>query len=244
MKIIDKPREFGEIECSQTHYILDNNEEDLSIFNGMVGFRVFDKEKYADDFINGYFRTQPLNWYAQEENKNKPFYDPEEGVCDNLFEIDLSKEFQVFNFLDGQKTLFDTKGAEIWANKNGFSLEDYFLYFQNSLSNHALCFTWCYFDEIKKFFEDGKVLAELRKFGPYMIAFSIKELFSKCNIENNHIICGGKVIYNDKLSNHFLVKKEKFQNEHEFRFLFNDNEPKPIFHQITPFKKTVKFKIK
>ena len=77
-----------------------------------------------------------------------------------------------------------------------------------------------------------------------MIAFSIKELFSKCNIENNHIICGGKVIYNDKLSNHFLVKKEKFQNEHEFRFLFNDNEPKPIFHQITPFKKTVKFKIK
>lgn len=231
--------EFGE---PIKNYAIDyTKEEDLKIFNGLIGFRAFDKEKYADDFIKGKFRTMPINWYSKIESLDDHRCDPEEGLCTYIKKIDLNKKYQIFKHLDGKEFVFFTQEAEKYLNQRGETLKDSFLEYKVPLSNHILCFSWCYYENLDEVFKDGKVLRELKRLGDYIIWFPIKELFVKCCQDKKYkLFCCSDIKYNDSLSNHFLVKKEIYKNQREFRFMFMESNDGPLYHNIGRFKEAGK----
>lgn len=214
------------------------SEEDMKIFDGVMGFKFYDKECYADDFIKGKFQTRPAWWYAREENKGNPFYDPEEGMCSYLQKIDITKEYQIFEHIDGKELIFFTGAAERDANKRGETLKGKLLQYEAPLSNHIFCFTWCNYNDLEFTFKDGKALSELRQFGKYVVWFSLKDFIKNCAEDTKYQLMGvAPIIYSDTLSNHFLIKKKEFENQHEFRIIFLDNQSNPLNHIIAPFQK-------
>ena len=213
------------------------SDEDMEILNGVIGFKFFKKEHYADDFIKGKFRTRPMNWYAQLENKGEPYYDPEEGMCSYLQKIDITKEYQVFKHIDGKEFIFFTGKAEQEANKRGETLKGHLLHYEASLSTHVFCFTWCYYNDIRSMFNDGKAISELKQFGNYVVWFSVKDFFKNCLEDTKcQLMGGGPVMYSDTLSHHYLIKKKEFENQHEFRVMFLEDLSEPLDHTIEPFK--------
>lgn len=237
MKEIIMSKNLGDFE-EPLHCFEINHEdnEDMKIFDGVIGFKFFKEERYADDFIKGKFRTMPMDWYAQLENKGKPYYDPEEGMCSYLQKIDITKEYQVFKHMDGKELIFFTGEAERDANKRGETLKGHLLQYKAPLSNHIFCFTWCYYNDLESTFKDGKAFSELKQFGKYVIWFSVKDFFKNCSKDTKcQFIGGGPVSYNDILSNHYLIKKKEFENQHEFRVMFLENQAEPLDHVIEPF---------
>lgn len=225
----EEPLHCFEIDC-------ENNEE-LEIFDNAIGFKFFKEERYANDFINGKFQTKPMDWYARLENKGKPYYDSKEGMCSYLQKIDTTKEYQTFKHIDGKELIFFTKKAEQEANKQGKTLNGCILQYEAPLSNHIFCFTWCYYDDIEATFGDGKAISELEQFGHYIVWFLIKDLFRSCSKDTKcQFLGGGSVVYSDTLSKHYLIKKEKFKNQHEFRLMFLESGSEPLNHEIEPFE--------
>lgn len=213
------------------------NDETMKQFDSIVGFKFFKKECYADDFTKGKFRTMPMDWYAKLENKDQPYYDPEEGMCSYLQKIDIKKEYQVFEHMDGKKLIFFTGKAERDANKQGETLRGRLLQYDAPLSNHIFCFTWCYYKDIDATFKDGKAISELKQFGNYVVWFSVKDLFKNCSKDTKcQFIGGGPVVYSNTLSNHYLIKREEFKNQHEFRLIFLESQSEPLDHEIEPFE--------
>lgn len=208
------------------------------MFNGLVGFKFFDREEYAREFLQGRFITRPADYYSREENSKNPSYDPEEGFVSYIAEIDTSQPHQIFHHLDGKNYVFMGELAKEALKKDNKDINDYLLCYKAPLSNHIFCFAWCYYNDVENIFSNEDVLKELKTFGNYVVRFSVKEFFKKCSDEQGYrLLGGGPVFYSDSLSNHFLIKKERYKNQHEFRFLYLDSDPEVRHHNITKLEK-------
>lgn len=117
-------------------------DKDSMVFSDLVGVRVFDKLKYAQDFIKGNYITHHLKWYSNKETAGPYRQDDCEGWMEILDDtVDWSQPiYRYTDIFDGKERVFLSSAAKADMESQGLHVPtDAILYMRYMIDCNALC---------------------------------------------------------------------------------------------------------
>lgn len=174
-----------------------------------VFYRVFDKMEYATDFVNGNIFIKSVQEFQNVATAGVRG-DENEGKFQDI--VDICTSDNVFYSKLGNRILIETN--EMIRNFN-LRLYDRLL-LNSTYCYRILCCSYVDLNDDKNAIY--KVLKHCSKFGKYFVFFDFAELSYKLN--NVISVIGSSIEYSDDTLLHPFVKKKKFSQENEYRFLF------------------------